>query len=165
MAQEYGLTEADHALPPGEKAAKIQSQLSDLREAIKAETNSKKGLEKMVKFYARDPVAQEKAIGELEDQKQKIANMKETRSDLESQLTDLNSSGGAGVVDEDDEYDEAAVCVQARGLYDYEATNETELSFQENDLLTITEQDESGWWFAELNGKSGFVPRNYVELA
>lgn len=163
--KEYGLTEADHALPPADKAAKIQSQLSDLREAIKAETNSKKGLEKMVKFYARDPVAQEKAIGELEDQKQKIASMKETRSALESQLTDLNSSGGAGVVDDEDEYDEAAVCVQARGLYDYEATNETELSFQENDLLTITEQDESGWWFAELNGKTGFVPRNYVELA
>lgn len=166
--KEYGLSEADQSLPPAEKAAKIQSQLSELRESIKAETKSKKGLEKLVKFYAKDPVAQEKAIGELEDQKQKIAHMKEVRSDLESQLTDLNSGGGSSSVpvqDDEDDYDDAAVCVQARGLYDYEATNDTELSFQENDLLTITEQDESGWWFAELNGKSGFVPRNYVELA
>ncbi|KYR00589.1 hypothetical protein DLAC_02608 [Tieghemostelium lacteum] len=53
--------------------------------------------------------------------------------------------------------------VKVRGLYDYEAGCDTELSFHEGDILTVTEQDSSGWWFAELNGASGFVPQNYVE--
>jgi len=49
-------------------------------------------------------------------------------------------------------------------MFDYNATCETELSFKEGDILSITEQDESGWWYAEMNGKVGFIPQNYVEV-
>lgn len=54
--------------------------------------------------------------------------------------------------------------MRVRGLYDYTATCDTELSFREGDVLSVTEQDDSGWWYAELNGQSGFVPNNYVEV-
>lgn len=53
---------------------------------------------------------------------------------------------------------------QARALYEYEATNENELSFPEGAILNIQEKDDSGWWFAELGGKTGFIPNNYVEV-
>jgi len=56
------------------------------------------------------------------------------------------------------------VIVRAQGLYDYKATNDSEMSFNAGEILVITEQDESGWWFAELNGNVGFVPRNYLTL-
>jgi len=154
----------------------LQSQLAELREAIKAETKSKKGLEKLVKFYASDPVAQDKAKGELEEQKRKITNMKETRQQLDAQLAELSGGtegGNEGAYDDNYEYQQGGeadgeeftteVC-QARALYDYEATNDTELSFTEGDILTITERDDSGWWFAELNGQTGFVPNNYVSV-
>jgi len=49
-------------------------------------------------------------------------------------------------------------------VYDYTATCETELTFKEGDILTITEQDTSGWWYAEFNGQAGFVPNNYCEI-
>jgi hypothetical protein len=49
-------------------------------------------------------------------------------------------------------------------LYEYEATNENELSFPEGAILNIQEKDDSGWWFAELGGKTGFIPNNYVEV-
>jgi len=54
--------------------------------------------------------------------------------------------------------------VRAQGLYDYKATNDSEMSFNAGDVLIITEQDDSGWWFAEHNGNVGFVPRNYLTV-
>ncbi len=32
------------------------------------------------------------------------------------------------------------------------------MSFKEGDVLIITEQQDSGWWIADLNGASGVVP-------
>jgi len=62
-----------------------------------------------------------------------------------------------------EEAEETCVEIKAKALFDYEAANETELAFKAGDILTVTEQDQSGWWYAELNGKQGFVPNNYVE--
>jgi myosin-1 len=51
-----------------------------------------------------------------------------------------------------------------RALYDFEARSADELSFRtDNELLLIDNSDET-WWKAELNGKTGVVPSNYVEL-
>jgi hypothetical protein len=32
------------------------------------------------------------------------------------------------------------------------------LSFKEGQVLIITEQQSSGWWVADVNGKTGMVP-------
>lgn len=56
------------------------------------------------------------------------------------------------------------VMVRVRGVYDYEATCETELSFREGQEFIVTEQDSSGWWYATVDGKQGFVPANYVKV-
>ncbi len=37
-------------------------------------------------------------------------------------------------------------------------------SFKAGEILTVSEQDESGWWYADLNGKQGFVPSNYLTV-
>jgi len=53
---------------------------------------------------------------------------------------------------------------QARGLYDYVAEAETDLSFGEGDIINILDDtDPSGWWKGELNGAEGFFPSNFVE--
>lgn len=31
------------------------------------------------------------------------------------------------------------------------------------DLLDIHKKEENGWWFGELNGKTGHFPSTYVE--
>merc|ERR1712188_335240 len=105
-----------------------------------------------------------KAKGELEDQKRKIQAMKDQRQKIEEKLSELQGGAvGGEAVDEayydegeayEEAYDEgyegeyAEEYWQASALYDYEATNDTELSFGEGDVLTITERDDSGWWFA-----------------
>jgi len=52
---------------------------------------------------------------------------------------------------------------RARALYPFTASSDAELSFNVGDFLNIVSQD-GGWWTAELNGRRGFVPSNYVEL-
>eukprot|EP00005_Dracoamoeba_jomungandri_P002916 CAMPEP_0174255746 /NCGR_PEP_ID=MMETSP0439-20130205/5054_1 /TAXON_ID=0 /ORGANISM="Stereomyxa ramosa, Strain Chinc5" /LENGTH=529 /DNA_ID=CAMNT_0015338067 /DNA_START=28 /DNA_END=1617 /DNA_ORIENTATION=+ len=52
---------------------------------------------------------------------------------------------------------------QVRALYNYTGVEDTELSFQEGDLITVTYKDESGWWEGELNGVVGVFPSNHVQ--
>ncbi|TRY94087.1 hypothetical protein DNTS_027316 [Danionella cerebrum] len=52
-------------------------------------------------------------------------------------------------------------------LWDYEAQSADELSFHESDSLTITsrrDDSETEWWWARLNDKQGYVPRNLLGL-
>ncbi|XP_058604841.1 protein phosphatase 1, regulatory subunit 13Ba isoform X1 [Onychostoma macrolepis] len=52
-------------------------------------------------------------------------------------------------------------------LWDYEAQSADELSFHEGDALTIMsrrDDSETEWWWARLNDKEGYVPRNLLGL-
>ncbi|XP_063068410.1 rho guanine nucleotide exchange factor 7b [Engraulis encrasicolus] len=61
---------------------------------------------------------------------------------------DMSESGGPLVV------------VKAR--FNFQQTNEDELSFSKGDLITVSRQEEGGWWEGSLNGKTGWFPSNYV---
>ncbi|KAF2071933.1 hypothetical protein CYY_006748 [Polysphondylium violaceum] len=52
---------------------------------------------------------------------------------------------------------------KARALYDFEAMESTELSFKTGDTLTLFKQN-GDWYDADLNGKKGLVPANYLEM-
>uniref|UniRef100_A0A671QMK6 Protein phosphatase 1, regulatory subunit 13Ba n=1 Tax=Sinocyclocheilus anshuiensis TaxID=1608454 RepID=A0A671QMK6_9TELE len=52
-------------------------------------------------------------------------------------------------------------------LWDYEAQSADELSFYEGDALTIMsrrDDSETEWWWARLDEKEGYVPRNLLGL-
>ncbi|XP_072719683.1 apoptosis-stimulating of p53 protein 1 isoform X2 [Ciconia boyciana] len=52
-------------------------------------------------------------------------------------------------------------------LWDYEAQNNDELSFHEGDAITILrrkDDNETEWWWARLNDKEGYVPKNLLGL-
>lgn len=148
--KEWGLTAADSALSPEQKQKKLAEQLEELQKAINTESKAKEGLENLVRFYATDPVAQKKAEMELAESEDKVLRLTTAKRTVESQISEL--SGGAA----------EPPGMKARGLYDYTATCDTELTFHAGDILTITEQDDSGWWYAELQGRTGFIPNNYV---
>mmetsp|Transcript_41109 Transcript_41109/g.103617 ORF Transcript_41109/g.103617 Transcript_41109/m.103617 type:complete len:82 (+) Transcript_41109:3-248(+) len=50
----------------------------------------------------------------------------------------------------------------AQATYKFEAANEHELSFDVGDVLNVIQEDPSGWWAAELHGRVGLIPHNYV---
>ncbi|RWS14052.1 drebrin-like protein isoform X1 [Dinothrombium tinctorium] len=55
--------------------------------------------------------------------------------------------------------------LKARALYDYQAADETEISFDPDDIITHIEQIDEGWWQGMApNGTFGLFPANYVEL-
>ncbi|MBN3316828.1 ARHG7 factor, partial [Atractosteus spatula] len=50
--------------------------------------------------------------------------------------------------------------VKAR--FNFQQTNEDELSFTKGDLIHVTRVEEGGWWEGTFNGKTGWFPSNYV---
>ncbi|KAK7109940.1 drebrin-like protein B isoform X2 [Littorina saxatilis] len=74
----------------------------------------------------------------------------------DDQHVNSNTGGGGGGGD-------LGQC--ARALYDYQATDDTEISFDPDDVITNIDQIDSGWWqgFAP-DGSYGMFPANYVEL-
>ncbi len=52
----------------------------------------------------------------------------------------------------------------AIALYDYQATDIDEISFDPNDLITDIVKIDEGWWQGFCKGKFGLFPANYVEL-
>ncbi|CAG8721041.1 9770_t:CDS:10, partial [Cetraspora pellucida] len=67
-----------------------------------------------------------------------------------------------------------SICI---ALYDYTAQNDDEISFKEDDILYILENDDDEWWKAKLKiekseggenapeGPIGIVPSNYIQEA
>lgn len=50
-------------------------------------------------------------------------------------------------------------------LWDYDAQSPDELSFRDGDALTVLKrrnESESEWWWARLNEREGYVPRNLL---
>ncbi|XP_016103441.1 drebrin-like protein B [Sinocyclocheilus grahami] len=59
--------------------------------------------------------------------------------------------------------DDRGVC--ARALYDYQAADDTEISFDPDDIITGIEMIDEGWWRGyNPGGHFGMFPANYVEL-
>ncbi|XP_068559726.1 drebrin-like b isoform X4 [Cebidichthys violaceus] len=53
----------------------------------------------------------------------------------------------------------------ARALYDYQAADDTEVSFDPDDIITGIEMIDEGWWRGySPDGHFGMFPANYVEL-
>ncbi|XP_075688432.1 GRB2-related adapter protein 2 [Rhinoderma darwinii] len=52
--------------------------------------------------------------------------------------------------------------MEARALYEFNASGEDELSFRKGDILKILGVDDN-WYKAELRGNEGYVPKNYVD--
>ncbi|GFO14646.1 drebrin-like protein [Plakobranchus ocellatus] len=58
---------------------------------------------------------------------------------------------------------EQALC--ARALYDYQAADDTEITFDPYDIITNIEQIDEGWWQGfGPDGSYGMFPANYVQL-
>lgn len=52
----------------------------------------------------------------------------------------------------------------AIALYDYEAAEADEISFDPDELITNIEMIDEGWWRGHCRGKVGLFPANYVRL-
>ena len=51
-----------------------------------------------------------------------------------------------------------------RALYDYDADDQTSLSFRQGDIIQVITQLESGWWDGVMNEVRGWFPSNYCTV-
>ncbi|KAM7392379.1 hypothetical protein PAMA_007477 [Pampus argenteus] len=55
--------------------------------------------------------------------------------------------------------------ISARALYDYQAVDDTEITFDPDDIITEIDMVDEGWWRGYgPDGRYGMFPANYVEL-
>ncbi|XP_045213976.1 growth factor receptor-bound protein 2-like isoform X4 [Mercenaria mercenaria] len=55
--------------------------------------------------------------------------------------------------------------MEARAKHEFTATADDELSFVKGQVVKIlSKDDDQNWYKAELNGKEGYVPNNYIEM-
>lgn len=57
--------------------------------------------------------------------------------------------------------------IKARAMYDYEAADDTEISFDPDDIIGFIDKVDSGWWHGSVvtgrfKGRSGLFPANHV---
>ena len=53
--------------------------------------------------------------------------------------------------------------IKLKALYDYKATDSTQLSIKKGEVLTLVEKTNDNWWNASNHTQIGYVPSNYVE--
>lgn len=54
--------------------------------------------------------------------------------------------------------------LSAIALYDYQAADSDEITFDPDDIITNIEMIDEGWWRGECRGQIGLFPANYVQL-
>ncbi|CAK9298714.1 unnamed protein product [Gordionus sp. m RMFG-2023] len=54
--------------------------------------------------------------------------------------------------------------ITAIAMYDYQANEEDELTFDPGELITHIDKIDAGWWNGMCRGKMGLFPANYVQL-
>ncbi|XP_071440855.1 drebrin-like protein [Hetaerina americana] len=70
-----------------------------------------------------------------------------------------------GVLEDAVTYNEGDIGRAARALYDYQAADSTEISFDPGEIITNIDQIDEGWWQGiGPDGRFGLFPANYVEL-
>uniref|UniRef100_A0A8C8DVY9 Rho guanine nucleotide exchange factor (GEF) 7a n=1 Tax=Oryzias sinensis TaxID=183150 RepID=A0A8C8DVY9_9TELE len=69
---------------------------------------------------------------------------------LQSQFRSLDMSENSG----------QQLLVKAR--FNFQQTNEDELTFNKGDIINVTRQEEGGWWEGTFSGRTGWFPSNYV---
>lgn len=52
----------------------------------------------------------------------------------------------------------------ATAVYDYQAADDDEITFDPEEIITDVEFIDDGWWQGTCRGKTGLFPANYVEL-
>ena len=55
--------------------------------------------------------------------------------------------------------------MEAGALYNFDASGGDELSFRKGDVLKVLNMEDDKHWFrAELNGREGLIPKNYIQM-
>ncbi len=84
-----------------------------------------------------------------------------SKDDMPSQRVEVYRSPPNEFISDKDCFD-ASTISQVEAIYDYDAKDTEELSFQKGDRLAIVDKPQSNWWMAKNEYRAGLIPANYV---
>jgi len=149
-----------------EQEAAEQAALAEQeeQERLAAEQAAAAEQEEQERLAAEQEAAEQAAAAEQEEQERLAAEQEEQERLAAEQEA---AEQAAAAEQQEAEADQGAAEDQgqcARALYDYQAQEENELTFDPDDIITHIDQIDEGWWQGNFNGNSGLFPANYVEL-
>uniref|UniRef100_A0A672GTV8 Drebrin-like b n=1 Tax=Salarias fasciatus TaxID=181472 RepID=A0A672GTV8_SALFA len=126
-------------------------------------------------FWAQAEKEEEKRRQEerrkADEERQKLEKERKDREAKETVQRDKRDKERASQIDQQnnsyevtpEESTDRGTC--ARALYDYQAADDTEISFDPDEIITGIEMIDEGWWRGYgPDGHFGMFPANYVEL-
>lgn len=146
-----------------ERIAKEQESIrsKELAQA-KDEAERKKIAENQARARAQEEEAKRRAEEEdrkaAEDARRKIEELKLREAQAQAQ-----AQAPAQVPEPEPKPSNDAELISATALFEYEASGEDEISFNEGDVITNIEMIDEGWWRGECQGRYGLFPANYVQ--
>ncbi|KPJ02122.1 PREDICTED: drebrin-like protein [Papilio xuthus] len=164
---EYNETYKDEVLKQSEPMIKQNILENDMFDASYSSSNENDDDDSDNKFSTikRSPYTKDtEARSELSRQNTVIENVHYKKENGTTTLDDVSPEGleEEGNIYEDLDDDPG---LTARALYDYQAADESEITFDPGDIITHIEQIDAGWWQGlGPRGVFGLFPANYVEL-
>ncbi|XP_043263379.1 drebrin-like protein [Colletes gigas] len=160
--QQYAVksSQVETAKKPLEESEQKEIPETKIEEEEKIEANTTHNLDAVTNSVSIAPVAQNqhvesKATEPLEEPEEPpVTKEVVTENELYSQMDgqylyfDPNNEG-----------------MKARALYDYQAADDTEITFDPGDIITHIDAIDEGWWQGlGPDGTYGLFPANYVEV-
>mmetsp|Transcript_23610 Transcript_23610/g.46159 ORF Transcript_23610/g.46159 Transcript_23610/m.46159 type:complete len:496 (-) Transcript_23610:9632-11119(-) len=141
------------------RAAEEEAKRKDAEEARRkaAEAARKKAAEE-ARRKAAEEEAKRKAAEERRKAERRKAAEEEARRAAEAKAEEERRRAAAA------EKSTASVVGRCRALYDCPGVEaENRLDLKQGDIINLHNDEDTDWWYGELNGKTGYFPANYVE--
>uniref|UniRef100_A0A3B3BU46 Drebrin-like b n=1 Tax=Oryzias melastigma TaxID=30732 RepID=A0A3B3BU46_ORYME len=155
--RERGITPSDSDVPPAAPASPQPGRLQSpflSEQAFKSERSSSPQRQASP---SAAPARSASPVRATEEEPVTNSYVQESPHEEPAQVED--SSSYSVTADSSDK----GIC--ARALYDYQAADETEISFDPDEVITGIEMIDEGWWRGfGPDGHFGMFPANYVEL-
>jgi len=140
----------------------FNKQLISIEQNIEKSNRELQGIEQLIKVYSDKPT-----FGNAEDSKSQRDEVKEKleklKSDREIYNYIVNKLKDIGV-----EFERPIIISslrkKAKALYDFDAIQSNQLSFKEGDIITVLDQEGSGWVKGQIGPKIGLVPEEYIKI-
>ncbi|CAG0879959.1 unnamed protein product [Darwinula stevensoni] len=147
---------------------RMQEQWQQREEEKKREEEQLKWeLEKQKREMEKQEREMEEERHRLEEERIRHEEEERLREELRRQQEEeeeerKNHNQAVGTYNEAEEL--ADTGITAIALYDYQAADEDELSFDPDDIITNIQMIDEGWWQGMCRGHVGLFPANYVQL-
>jgi len=140
----------------------FNKQLVSIEQNIDKSNRELQGIEQLIQVYSDKP-----SFGNAEDsisQRNEIQEqLEKLNKDRDIYSTIVNKLKGIGV-----ELERPVIIgslhKKAVALYDFTADQANQLSFKENDVLTVLDKEGDGWVKAQIGAKIGLVPEDYIKI-